>query len=38
MASQIQPVYLVSVNNTPEIAKKLVAELIDVSIFLETEV
>jgi hypothetical protein len=31
MATQVQPIYLISVNNTPEVAKKLVAELIDVS-------
>jgi hypothetical protein len=35
MTTQVQPIYLVSVNNTPEIAKKLVAELIDVRTILE---
>lgn len=36
MATQVQPIYVVSVNNTPEVAKKLVAELIDVRTILET--
>ena len=31
MATQVQPIYLISVNKIPEVAKKLVAELIDVS-------
>jgi hypothetical protein len=35
MTTQVQPIYLVSVNNTPEVAKKLVAELIDVRTTLE---
>lgn len=30
MGYQVQPVYLVSVNNTPEMAKELVAILIEV--------
>jgi hypothetical protein len=36
MATQVQPIYLISVNNTPEVANELAAELIDVSTIIET--
>ena len=30
MSTTTQPIYIVSVNNTPDVAKKLVAQLIEV--------
>jgi len=38
MATQVQPIYLISVNNTSEVVKKLVAELIYVSTLFEKSV